>query len=85
MYCECFALGSFRVNVGKFCKDCLCSDCQNLIEYEDERAIAIDEALERDPDVFNPGAKQKKGGCICKKTNCLKKYCECYNSGNVCG
>lgn len=25
-----------------------------------------------------------KKGCNCKKTNCLKKYCECYNAGVKC-
>jgi hypothetical protein len=23
--------------------------------------------------------------CYCKKSNCLKKYCECYNNGAKCG
>lgn len=84
MYCECFAEGRYTLRIGKFCNDCLCVECQNLLEFENERANAIDEALERDPEVFTPGSKQKKGGCICKKTNCLKKYCECYNSGVLC-
>ena len=29
--------------------------------------------------------KKKKGGCTCKKTKCLKMYCECFREGKVCG
>lgn len=24
-------------------------------------------------------------GCNCRKTGCLKKYCECFNVGEKCG
>jgi hypothetical protein len=24
-------------------------------------------------------------GCNCKKTGCIKKYCECYNQKKQCG
>lgn len=29
-------------------------------------------------------SRQKKSGCTCRKTNCLKRYCECFSSGKVC-
>lgn len=30
-------------------------------------------------------AKKKRIGCTCKKTNCLKMYCECFATGKDCG
>ena len=29
--------------------------------------------------------KKKKSGCTCKKTFCLKMYCECFSSNRSCG
>ncbi|CAH2053004.1 unnamed protein product [Thlaspi arvense] len=31
-----------------------------------------------------PASARHKRGCNCKKSNCLKKYCECYQSGVGC-
>ena len=29
--------------------------------------------------------RKRKGGCTCKKTHCLKMYCECFAAGKKCG
>lgn len=39
------------------------------------RKIGADESAK------NTSAKK---GCTCKKSNCLKKYCECYGKGEYC-
>ena len=79
LYCECFA-------AGLYChKDCKCNDCCNNQKYQALRAQAIRAALARNPEAFNNkfeanGRAQSSGqhrtGCRCKRSACLKKYCE---------
>lgn len=33
----------------------------------------------------SPGRKQHKSGCKCRRSYCLKKYCECFHHGARCG
>ena len=85
LYCDCF-----RIN--KYCDGCNCNDCANLTHYEGERTQAISQILERNPDAFKPRVKDQpdqasKGhlsGCHCKKSACLKKYCECFSGSAPC-
>ena len=85
LYCDCF-------RVSKYCEDCNCVDCNNCVEREAERVIAVNNILERNPDAFAPRIKQdsetmSKGhlsGCHCKKSACLKKYCECFSAAVAC-
>lgn len=85
LYCDCF-------RVSKYCEDCNCVDCNNCVEREHDRLIAVNNILERNPDAFAPRIKQdsetmSKGhlsGCHCKKSACLKKYCECFSAAVAC-
>ena len=85
LYCDCF-------RVSKYCDDCNCLDCNNCLEREAERTAAVNSILERNPDAFAPRIKHDaesmtKGhlsGCHCKKSACLKKYCECFSAAVAC-
>ena len=90
LYCDCFKANTY-CGVG-----CSCIGCYNR---EDNVATVIEarEAiLTRNPHAFtekiaesttsqgNMLAQHRKG-CNCKKSRCLKKYCECFHASVPCG
>lgn len=81
LYCECFARGSA-------CDNCNCSNCLNNVFHEEERRKAIKLTLERNPLAFHPkigeGERKHSKGCNCKRSGCLKNYCECFEAKISC-
>ena len=89
LYCECFA-GGF------LCREsCRCVACRNNEECATERRSAVEAVLERNPNAFRPKiaavaspsrdvALRHNRGCHCKRSNCLKKYCECFQAAIYC-
>ena len=83
LYCQCFAVMSYcDVSV------CNCVECNNLVQFEHIRAEAIKDTKERNRSAFVVKVSDKKShanGCTCKKSQCLKKYCECFEAYAHCG
>ncbi|CAM0905490.1 unnamed protein product [Alopecurus aequalis] len=98
LYCECFAAGVYCSEPCS-CQGCLNKpiheeivlSTRKQIEFRNPLAFApkvirmSDAGQETQEDPNNtPASARHKRGCNCKKSSCLKKYCECYQGGVGC-
>ena len=71
LYCECFGEDLL---CGATCK---CKDCANTSYSGKRNRAATNKTLSRP-------VGERPTICKCKKSNCQKKYCECYHAGRAC-
>ncbi|KAH9322593.1 hypothetical protein KI387_017232, partial [Taxus chinensis] len=99
LYCECFAAGVYCVE-SCTCQECfnkpeytdMVVGTRQQIESRNPLAFAPKIVHGADSPPTNgqkectetPASARHKRGCNCKKSMCLKKYCECYQAGVGC-
>lgn len=98
LYCECFAAGVYCVGTCA-CHDCFNKPeydetvqntrlqilSRNPLAFAPKIVQAAESSpLPGDETLDTPASARHKRGCNCKKSLCLKKYCECYQAGVGC-
>ncbi|KAL2643747.1 hypothetical protein R1flu_011334 [Riccia fluitans] len=98
LYCECFAAGTYCVG-SCTCQDCFNKpeheetvlqtrqqiESRNPLAFAPKIIHAGDSSPKRGEEIIDtPASARHKRGCNCKKSLCLKKYCECYQAGVGC-
>ena len=81
-YCACFSKG-------RLCDGCECKNCQNCIPsalsqspIQNLQNDNIEDEYNNENEIQSP--KNQRVICNCTKSNCMKKYCECFKQGFRC-
>jgi hypothetical protein len=74
-YCECYAAGAY-------CDGCDCTNCYNTPSFSEMIKRSIEYRKDKEEDTSL--AENMEISCNCTKSNCKKKYCECYKAGEGC-
>lgn len=84
LYCECFRMSGF-------CSEkCKCRGCLNNNSNSGLREKIVSDTLEMNPSAFRTKFKLhsketiNSRGCSCRKTECVKSYCECFRAQAGC-
>ncbi|XP_038986433.1 uncharacterized protein LOC103703858 [Phoenix dactylifera] len=99
LYCDCFAAGTLCTKACA-CQECFNRsehedtvhaarqqiESRNPLAFAPKVVLQVTNPLKDDGENkhMTPASARHKRGCSCKKSLCLKKYCECYQAGVGC-
>lgn len=78
LYCDCFSHNK------KCSEECECKNCLNNCSNTEQILESYNRILNKNPKALSKLKQRKRCICRCKHSNCIKKYCECFQNGKGC-